>query len=46
MKNIVLLSTKAHVVHSIRVRDYLATRSNTTDLINKFIILRPCTNIQ
>ena len=40
-----LLSTKAHVVHSIRVRDYLATRSNTTDLINKFIILRPCTNI-
>ena len=32
-------------VHSIRVRNYLAERSNITDLIKKFKIIRSCTNL-
>ena len=46
-KNIrdILKYSKGIVVHSKRVRDYLAKKSNTTDLANKFIILRACTNI-
>lgn len=46
-KNIrdILKYSKGIVVHSRRVRDYLAKKSNTTDLVNKFIILRPCTYI-
>ena len=38
----VLLTIKAVVVHSTRVRDHLASRSNNTDLLNKFILMRPC----
>lgn len=41
----ILKYSKGIVVHSKRVRDYLAKKSNTTDLINKFIILRACTQI-
>ena len=46
-KNIrdILKYTKGIVVHSKRVRDYLAKKSNTTALVNKFIILRACTYI-
>ena len=39
----VLLTIKGVVVHSTRVRDHLASRSNNNDLLNKFIIMRPCT---
>ena len=39
----VLLSIKGVVVHSERVRDHLAKSSNNTDLLNKFILMRPCT---
>ena len=39
----ILQTIKAVVVHSIRVRDHLASRANSTDLLYKFIILRPCT---
>ena len=39
----ILLSIKALVVHSQRVRDHLAKKSNTTDLFHKFIFLRACT---
>ena len=38
-----LLTIKAVVIHSSRVRNYLAERSNNTDLLNKFIIMRACT---
>lgn len=38
--------TKGIAVHSLRVRDFLAKRSNITNLKNKFIIMRPCTNIK
>ena len=38
----ILSSVKGVVVHSIRVRDHLAKRSNTIDLLNKFIIFRAC----
>ena len=41
----ILKTIKGYVVHSTRVRNYLSTRSNTTDLLYKFKILRPCTNI-
>ena len=41
----ILQSVKGIGVHSTRVRDYLAKRSNTTDKINKFIIIRACTNL-
>ena len=39
----ILSTIKGVVVHSERVRDHLMTRSNTQDLINKFIFLRSCT---
>lgn len=42
----ILQSIKAVVVHSTRVRDYLASRSNNLDLLNKFILLRPCTYLK
>jgi hypothetical protein len=41
----ILQSVKGIGVHSTRVRDYLAKRSNTTDMISKFIIIKPCTNL-
>ena len=37
---------KGIAVHSERVVNYLSKRSNTINLINKFKIIRPCTNIK
>ena len=39
----ILSTIKGIIVHSERVRDHLIEKSKTQDLINKFIILRPCT---
>ena len=33
-------------VHSNRVKDYLAQKSNTTNMIKKYKIIRPCSNIK
>ena len=44
--NEVLKSIKGFCVHSERVRDHLANRSNTTNIINKYIISRACTNLK
>ena len=33
-------------VHTERVRDYLSQKSNTTNMINKYMIIRPCTNLK
>ena len=41
----ILNNIKGYVVHSNRVRDYLATRSNTTDILKKYKIMRACTYI-
>ena len=40
----ILINIKGIVVHSNRVRNHLAFRSNTIDLSQKFIIVRACTN--
>ena len=40
----ILSAIKGIVVHSNRVRDHLMIKSNTQDLINKYILLRSCTN--
>ena len=42
----ILQSIKGLIVHSNRIRDHLANKSNNTDLLNKFIIFRPCTDIK
>lgn len=42
----ILNQVKGIAVHSERVRNYLSKRSNTTNLIKKFKIMRPCTNIK
>ena len=42
----IIKDVKGIGVHSIRVRDYLAHRSNTTYLINKYKIIRPCSEIK
>jgi hypothetical protein len=42
----ILKQVKGIAVHSKRVRNYLSKRSNTVNLLNKFIIIRPCTNIK
>ena len=36
---------KGVVVHSDRVKKHLSHSSNTTDIISKFKIVRPCTNL-
>jgi len=41
----ILSEIKGVVVHSNRVRDHLMIKSNTQDLINKYILLRSCTYI-
>ena len=41
----ILSSIKGLIVHSDRVRNHLVTKSNTNDLFNKYILLRPCTHI-
>ena len=38
--------SKGIAVHSLRVRDFLMNRTNTNKMINKFKIVRPCTNIK
>lgn len=40
----IIRDVKGIGVHSIRVRNYLSQRSNTIDKINKYIIIRPCSN--
>jgi len=42
----IIRTIKGIGVHSNRVKDYLSQRSNTTDMIKKFLIIRPCTNIR
>ena len=37
---------KGIAVHSTRVKDHLSNRANITKDLNKFIIMRPCTNIK
>lgn len=41
----ILTTIKGIAVHSTRVRNHLSSRSNTTDLLSKFKIIRPCTNL-
>ena len=41
-----LKSAKGIAVNSSRVRDYLAKRSGINTLMNKFIIIRSCTNLK
>ena len=41
----ILKTIKGVVVNSKRIRKYLSSKSNTTDLLHKYKILRPCTNI-
>jgi hypothetical protein len=42
----ILKQVKGIAVHSERVRNHLINRTNTIDLIKKFKIIRPCTNIK
>ena len=43
----ILKKVKGIVVHSNRVRDYLAKKSNISqDIITQFKIVRPCTNLK
>ena len=43
----ILNNVKGIVVHSNRIRDYLAQKLNTSkNYINKFKIVRPCTNLK
>lgn len=43
---VLLNFSKGIAVHSTRVRDYIANRTNTSDYINKFKIIRSCTNLK
>jgi len=42
----IIKAVKGIGVHSNRVRNYLAQKSNTIDMIKKFKIIRPCSNIK
>lgn len=42
----ILSSVKGVVIHSNRVRNHLVKRSNTTDKLKKYIIMRACTNLK
>ena len=42
----ILKQVKGIAVHTKRVRDYISIKSNTSNLLKKFIIIRPCTNIK
>jgi len=42
----ILESVGGIAVHSDRVKNYLAERSNTTSLLQKYIIVRPCTDLR
>ena len=41
----IIKKVKGIGVHSYRVRNYLSQRSNTTDMMKKYIIIRPCSNL-
>ena len=41
----IIKEVKGIGVHSNRVKEYLAHKSNTTSMLQKFIIIRPCTNL-
>ena len=41
----ILKTIKGIGVHSIRVRNYFIKRTNTLNMIKKYIIIRPCTNL-
>ena len=43
---VILNLSKGIAVHSERVRDYIANKTNTSNYINKFKIIRPCTNLK
>jgi len=42
----ILKSVKGVVVHSNRVRDHIINKTNNSIYLNKFFIMRPCTNIK
>lgn len=42
----IINAVKGIGVHSKRVKDYLAYKSNTTNILKKYIIIRPCTNLK
>ena len=42
----ILSAIKGIVVHSDRVKNHLSKRSNTSDIISRFKIVRPCTNLE
>lgn len=41
----IIKEVKGIGVHSNRVKEYLSHKSNTTNLLKKYIIIRPCTNL-
>lgn len=41
----IIKEVKGIGVHSNRVKEYLAHKSNTTNMLQKFIVIRPCTNL-
>ena len=42
----ILKNVKGVVVHSNRVRDYVVNKTNNTIYLNKFFIMRPCSNFK
>ena len=42
----ILKIIKGLAIHSKQLRNHLASRSNTTDMINKYKIIRACTNLK
>ena len=41
----IINTIKGLAIYSNKVKDHLSQRSNTTDLINKYIKVRSCTNL-
>ena len=44
--SVILKQVKGIAIHSERVRNHLSQRSNTTDMLSKYKIIRPCTNLK
>lgn len=42
----ILKQIKGIAIHSERVRKHLSQRSNTINMLNKYKIIRPCTNLK
>jgi hypothetical protein len=42
----ILKQVKGIAIHSERVRNHLSKRSNTINMLNKYKIIRPCTNLK